>query len=84
MDSHFSFFVLPDAAGTRHSTLQVDAAGNPARKRQPHHKSRSGCATCKRRKVKVRVFLCLHGIGASGWEALADIEISATKHHLLV
>jgi hypothetical protein len=55
MDANFSFFVLPDSAGSSPEKLQLDTEGNPLRKRQPHHKSRHGCATCKRRKVKVCV-----------------------------
>ncbi|KAE9379483.1 hypothetical protein N431DRAFT_397868 [Stipitochalara longipes BDJ] len=52
MDGNFSFFALPDHAGTPPEKLQVDTEGNPLRKRQPHRKSRYGCATCKQRKVK--------------------------------
>lgn len=54
MDGNFSFFALPVSAGRvpEKVLLQVDPEGNPLRKRQTHHKSRSGCATCKRRKFK--------------------------------
>jgi len=86
MDGNFSFFALPDPAGTSPEKLQVDTEGNPLRKRQPHHKSRSGCATCKRRKVKVCILklpeLSSTVLVRTGRKT--DTETSATKQHLLV
>ncbi|RDW95094.1 hypothetical protein BP5796_00857 [Coleophoma crateriformis] len=44
-------FVFPIASGA-YSDASVDQDGNPIRKRRQHAKSRSGCGTCKARKVK--------------------------------
>ncbi|RDW88324.1 hypothetical protein BP6252_00356 [Coleophoma cylindrospora] len=49
--SSLDVFVFPIASGAYNDT-SVDKHGNPIRKRRQHAKSRSGCGTCKARKVK--------------------------------
>ncbi|KAF8854263.1 hypothetical protein BDZ45DRAFT_728926 [Acephala macrosclerotiorum] len=46
--ANFSFFVVRDEL----KDLKVDANGDPIRRRQQHRKSRNGCSSCKKRKVK--------------------------------
>lgn len=60
MEGNLSFFALggqsasPRSGGSSDSPQErVDDHGNPLRQRQQHRKSRTGCAHCKRRKVKV-------------------------------
>ncbi|CZR68535.1 uncharacterized protein PAC_18434 [Phialocephala subalpina] len=49
--ANFSFFVVGDEPA-RLQNLKVDANGDPIRRRQQHRKSRNGCKSCKKRKVK--------------------------------